>query len=290
MTYGKRNIVVAVRDEINGRRAMGRTLKLARTETDSIHLVHAQRAAGFARVSELLQPPWPDGDFQEEQTAEQWLEDLAAQARALGHTVHCQVLSGAPGAAVASYAREAAADLIVVASPRAGLSRELFLGSTALRILRTATCPVLVARNDPALAYQSALVAIDGNAITERVMAAAGSFLPDARVDLVHAYRVPEEYRLRMRGASEEAIADLRRARRPEVERALQPFLSLLPQAALHVEHGFPPSVILESFNRLKPDVLVIGKHSGSALDEHVMGSVTQFLLYACDTDFLLVA
>ena len=63
-----------------------------------------------------------------------------------------------------------------------------------------------------------------------------------------------------------------------------------LPHAILHVEHGFAPSVIFDLFMQLKPDVIVIGKHSGSALDERVMGSVTQFLLYACNTDFLLVA
>lgn len=289
MTYSNRNIVVAVRDELNGRRALERALKLARPATDSIHLVHGHHAADLQRVAKLLQTSGIDGNVQDGRADDEWLEGLAVAARSKGYRAQNRVLSGAPGTAVANYARETEADLIVVASPREGLSRELFLGSTALGILRHATCPVLVARNDPARPYQTALVAIDSNPVAERILAAVGSFLPEALVDLVHAYRVPEEYKLRWRGVSEDAIADLRRARRPDIERALQPLASLLPQAVLRVEHGFPPSVILESFNRLKPDVLVIGKHSGSALDEHVMGSVTQFLLYACDTDFLLV-
>lgn len=290
MTFGNRNLVVAVRDQINGRRALQRALALARAATDSVHLVHAQRAGYLSRVAELLQPRWKDSNTREDQAGDEWLEDLAVEARAQGYLVRCSVVSGAPGAAVANYAREIGADLIVVASPREGLSRELFLGSTALSILRRATCPVLVARNDPTQPYRSALVAIDGKAMTKQVMAAAGAFFPEARIDLAHAYLVPEEHKLRMRGASEEAIADLRRDQRPDVERTLQPFADLLPRAVLNAEHGFPPAVILDLVNRIKPDVVVIGKHAGSALDEQVLGSVTQFLLYACNTDFLLVA
>lgn len=283
-----RHIVVAVRDVTNGRRALQRALTFARPGKDIIHLVHARRLADLVRVVEWLTPRWIDTDDEDSADA-RWLEALAVEARGNGHLAQWAALSGAPGAAVADYAREVRSDLIVVATPREGLSRELFVGSTALSILRNATCAVLVARNDPAQAYRSALVAIDGNPVAARVIAAAGTYFPDARVDLVHAYRVPEEYKLRMHGTSEEAIADLRSARRPDIERALQPLAGLLPQAVLHVEHGFPPSVLLESFNRLKPDAVVIGKHSGSALDEHIMGSVTQFLLYACNCDFLLV-
>lgn len=289
MADSNRTFVVAVRDDSNGRRALQRTLSLARAGTDSIHLVHARRLADLARVADMLQPRWTTLDLGEPDD-EEWLEALAVEARGQGHRAQWVTLSGTPGTEVARYARESAADLIVVASPRETLARELFLGSTALRILRMAGCPVLVARNDPTHIHASALVAVDGTAISQRVVDAATAVFPDARVDLVHAYRVPEEHKLRMNGASEQTIADLRRARRPDIERGLQALIERLPQPTVHVEHGFPESVILELYNRLKSDVIVIGKHSGSALDEHIIGSVTQFLLYACDTDFLLVA
>lgn len=288
MTESERTFVVAVRDGSNGRRALQRAMAFARIGTDQIHLVHVRKLGGLMQVAELLQRRWINTDV-EDSGDDSWLEALATEARGLGYLAQWSMLSGVPGAAISGYARELRADLIVVASPREGLSRELFLGSTSLGILRNATCPVLVARNDAARAYQNALVAIDGSPVAERIMAAVGAFFPEARVDLLHAFLVPEEYKLRMRGVSEEAIAEVRSARRPEIEQALQPLAGLLPGAVLNVEHGFPPSVVLEAFHRLKPDVVVIGKHSGSALDEHVMGSVTQFLLYACNTDFLLV-
>lgn len=287
MTPASQNIVVAVRDEVNGRRALQRALTLALSGEDSFHLVHAQRAPELTRVAERLQPRWID--FSTDQAGEGWLERLAAQARAQGYRVQCALLSGAPGTAVAEYARGTRADVIVVASPREGLARELFIGSTALRILRAANCPVLVARNDPAQPCRTALVAVDNDAMAGRVVAVAGRFFSGAKIDLVHAYQVPEEHIWRMRGASEEEIAKLRLARRPDIEHALQAITRQLPQAILHIEPAFATSAILEWFDHLKPDVVVIGKHSGSALGEQLTGSVTQFLLYACNTDFLLV-
>jgi nucleotide-binding universal stress UspA family protein len=288
MSDSSRSIVVAVRDSSSGRSALHRALSLARPGKDSIHLVHARRLAELTRVAELLVPRWINADV-EEPDGDAWLEVLAVEARNQGHLAQEVRLSGTPGTAVADYAREAGAHLIVVACPRETLARKLFLGSTALRILRTASCPVLVARNDPAQVYASALVAIDGTSISRRVMAAAGACFPEARFDLAHAYRVPGEHKVRMAGASEHSIAEARSAWRLELQRDLQALVAERPQAIMHVEHGFPETVILELCNRLKPDVLVIGKHSGSALDEHVIGSVTQFLLYTCDTDFLLV-
>ncbi|MGE4070179.1 MAG: universal stress protein [Lysobacterales bacterium] len=289
MARTNRNIVVAVRDEINGRRALQRALAFACAETDSIHLVHAQRLVDLTRVVDLLQPRRTSADDQQSGADDPWLETLAGEARSQGREVQCISLSGRAGPAVAEYARMVRADLIVVASPREGLVRELFLGSSAIRILRAADCPVLVARNDPVPRYRCALLAIDNDPVATRVIAATGAFLAETTINLAHAYLVPEEYKLRMHGVSEETIADLRLARRGDFEQELQPLTRQLPQAILHFKHGFAPSVILELFNQLKPDIIVIGRHSGSALDEQVMGSVTQFLLYACNTDFLLV-
>jgi len=290
MNPSQRKVVVAVRDEINGRIAMRRALAFASAPADTIHLVHVERTVDLSRVVELLKRGWSGVDEQQNTSDESWLEKLASEARADGRQVECVTRSGRAGSAVPEYAREVAADLIVVASPRKGLARELFLGSSAMRILRTANCPVLVARNDPAQPYRRALVAVDTDAAASRVIAAAAAFFSETQIDLAHAYLVPEEHKLRLRGVPEQLINDLRLARRPDIEQDLQPLTSRLPQAVLHLEHGFAPSVILELFHHLKPDIIVVGKHSGSALDEQLMGSVTQFLLYACNTDFLLVA
>ena len=61
-------------------------------------------------------------------------------------TVHRRVLSGSPAAQIVKAAKEAGADLIVVASGSGGLSDTILVGSTAHRVQHSAPCPVLVAR------------------------------------------------------------------------------------------------------------------------------------------------
>ena len=61
-------------------------------------------------------------------------------------SVHRRVLSGSPASEIVKLAKEAQADLIVVASGSGGLSDTILLGSTAQRVQHSAPCPVLVSR------------------------------------------------------------------------------------------------------------------------------------------------
>ena len=61
--------------------------------------------------------------------------------------VHRRLLSGSPAVEIVKAAKEAGADLIVVASGSGGLSETILLGSTAQRVQHSAPCPVLVSRS-----------------------------------------------------------------------------------------------------------------------------------------------
>jgi nucleotide-binding universal stress UspA family protein len=69
--------------------------------------------------------------------------ELSARADEAG--AESEVRSGQPATVILEYAKEIAADLIIVASHRPGLE-DYFLGSTAARVVRHAECPVLVDR------------------------------------------------------------------------------------------------------------------------------------------------
>jgi len=284
-----RCIVVAVRDEANGQIALQRALRMAQSPQDRIHLVHAGRAPSWQRVAELLTPPWTTPGGEPDNDRHGWLRRLAESADMAGRAVEFEVLAGEPGKAIVAFAREVEADLIVVATPREGQGRELFIGSTALRILRTASCPVLVARGRVGRAYARALLAVDLDEAGQRVMHAATQWLGDIEIDLVHGFRVPQEGQLRMHGHTEEEIAKLRGFMQADVEERLESYRSALPHASFHVEQGFAASVILDAALRLRSDVLVLGKHRRSSADERLIGSVAQFMLYTCPTDIMLV-
>ena len=284
------SIVVAVRDEASGQIALQQALRTGQSPQDRFHIVHVSRTASWQRVSELLlQPAWMATGSEPDPDRYGWLRRLSESAGTAGRVVGYEVLDDEPGKAIVDFSRQVEADLIVVATPREGHARALFIGSTAMRILRTASCPVLVARGKAASAYARALLAIDLDESGQRVARAATQWLGDARIELVHGFRVPQEGQLRMHGHTEEEIAKLRAVMRSEVEERLEAYRTAFPQASLHVEQGFAASVILDLAMRLEPDILVLGKHRGSSADERVIGSVAQFMLYNCSTDIMLV-
>ncbi|MBK8285633.1 MAG: universal stress protein [Ahniella sp.] len=288
MKPGK-TIVVAVREEATASIALERAFRMSRSSQDHFSLVHVSRMASWQRVSELLTPEWriPEGQPRPDPYA--WLVKLSESAKAAGHHVTHEVLEGEPGKAIVEHARQIGADLIVVAPPRDGLARELLLGSTALRILRTSTCPVLVARGRITSAYTRPLLAMDLDESGQRVAQAASAWLDGLQADLVHAYRVPEEGLLRMDGYPEDAITKLLGLVRADAESKMAAYQSALPGSTIHLEHGFASTVMLEVALRLKSDIVVLGKHRGSITDERTIGSVAQFMIYNCPTDILLV-
>jgi len=284
-----RSIVVAIRDESSGRFALNRALSLASSSYDSIHLVHAVHLAAMKRVMELLARQWtPDDEHSPDDSA--WLQRLAETAGSDGPKVTFEFINGEPGPTIVEAAVRRKADLIVVATPREGQLREFFIGSTALHILRTAPCPVVVARGRIDADPQRALVAIDLDSAGQRVAQAASLWLVNTQIELVHAYRLKQEGQMRTRGAvTEEEILRLREFERLDCDEKLNTYRIQFPGATVHLEHGWAASVILEMALRLRPDILVLSKHRGTVRDERIFGSVTQFLLYECPTDILLV-
>jgi nucleotide-binding universal stress UspA family protein len=57
------------------------------------------------------------------------------------------VASNAPALTIVAYAKETGADLIVMGTHGRGPMAHLFMGSVAERVVRLASCPVLVVRS-----------------------------------------------------------------------------------------------------------------------------------------------
>jgi nucleotide-binding universal stress UspA family protein len=77
-------------------------------------------------------------------------QDLVLRGRLSGLNVSFLVWTGEPGESIVSAAHAEAADLIVVGAHGRGKIGRLLLGSVSEYVMRNATCPVLVARLDPA--------------------------------------------------------------------------------------------------------------------------------------------
>ncbi len=69
------------------------------------------------------------------------LKSIAADAS----DIECQVATGKPGLRITEFAREIGADLIIVGAHHPS-AMDYFLGSTAARVSRRASCSVLIQR------------------------------------------------------------------------------------------------------------------------------------------------
>jgi nucleotide-binding universal stress UspA family protein len=118
---------------------------------DTLRSLETAERAAEARVhhaeAELnIGPPPPEGGATV--APEQWTDDLlvtwAAPPRGAGTRVRTLVRAGVPHREIVAAAREEGVDLIIMGTHgRGGLERFL-VGSVADRVIRTASCPVLL--------------------------------------------------------------------------------------------------------------------------------------------------
>ena len=285
-----RSFIVAAREPVSTRSAFERARLLARPG-DRIVLAHVEHK-GFLKLfgEGELRHPMPVGQLTN-WTSTSWLDEVArAPDTDPSIKVEIVLLTGAPAEAIGAYAQNIGAVAIIVAAHRGGAVRELVIGSTALRILRHAPCPVVVSRSGPVRAYRSAVAALDFDPAAERVIAATLSLVPETELTLAHVYRIPNEIQWRMNDVAEKGLLEpIREHLRVEAERELAKLHALAPHAKTNLQYGYTGTEIFKLLLKENSDVLVISQHRGTYRHERLIGSTTQFLLYNCLCDLVLV-
>ena len=127
--------------EMSNAQASQATIKWCKSiggENTQITLLHV-----FEEIPSWAKTNLPDAVMNESiQSSRKELDQIAA---ALGDNVHAQIRVGHAYKTILETAEEIGADLIVVASHQPGL-QDYFLGSTAAKVVRHASCSVLVMR------------------------------------------------------------------------------------------------------------------------------------------------
>ena len=134
-------IVVPVDHSEISWKALARGVEIA-GEKSKVHAVHV--------LSPLLamEPGVVYGTITDEsriESSEQYLREELATHDCVGVTL--KILIGDAGREITDYAERESADLIVIPSHGRGFVKHLLLGSVAERVVRLASCPVLVLRS-----------------------------------------------------------------------------------------------------------------------------------------------
>lgn len=213
------------------------------------------------------------------------------QAHGLGAGIH--LASGTVLRTLLDQADELDADLLVVGAKGEGYLGRLLLGTTAERMLRRTTRPVLMVRQIPHESYRRVLVPVDFSPWSLPAIRLARAVAPGAELVVLHAFEAPFESKLQFASVGEEAIDRYRAATRQEAQSELD---RLIAEADLDSErvsarviHGPTSRVILAQEQEQDCDLIVMGKHGQGVMEDLLLGSVTKHVLAEADGDVLLV-
>ena len=198
-------------------------------------------------------------------------------------------------AGIIRAAEACAADLIVLGPHRRNLLQEVFVGTTAERVIRSGTLPVLMVNREPSRAYQTALAAVDLSDWSAHAVNAAKrlGLLEGVQLTVLHAFDAGHSG-LAAAGVPaqtlREAISEAAASARTE----LQAFVAALDlrgvDTTIRLWEGPPVRSILDAVDTLHPDLVVIGTRGQTGLSKLLLGSVAEELLRELGRDVLAVA
>lgn len=166
--------------------AFGRALLLPLAENARIHVIH------------VVPPNLPAKEHANAKAdAKRRLEDMICRVRdeVMGPNITSGILCGDPFVEIIRCSRRVSAELVVIGRHGRRPLRDMFIGTTAQRVIRKGDVPVLVANLKPSNPYRTPLIATDLEDAAPRVIDLALRILGSTvtRSHVVHAFHVPFE-------------------------------------------------------------------------------------------------
>lgn len=219
------------------------------------------------------------------------LAELVEEARRLsGFSLEPQVRTGDVLDTIVEAASEF--DLLVLGAHGRHPVRALALGTTSQRLLSKVRRPVLVVKRKTEKPYQRVFVATDFSPNSRKGLQWGQVVAPQALIRLVHVFEPLFERKMISGGASDEVIERYRVEAQVEAEGEMTRFISDAGVDRRNlvriVEHGHAPGKLPEMIRKWAPDLVVVGKHGRSRIEELLLGSVTLHVLAQSRCDVLV--
>lgn len=204
-----------------------------------------------------------------------------------------QVERGKDFVAIIHRARQIQAGLIVIGAHGDHAPSSSFFGTTALKLARKASIPLLVVKQSSPAHYRRMLVATDLSSASRQAMEIAMTVAPQAEIDLLHVHRIWGESRLSMAGAGPKDRINYLRQVESTVATMLQEWLEGIDlkgrQFNLHIRQGHPATVITQIARERQADLVVMGTTGRAGLPYLLLGSVAEKVLHTIPCDTLVV-
>ncbi|MDO8387483.1 MAG: universal stress protein [Polaromonas sp.] len=273
--------------------AVDRAVQIALAHRAPLRLLHAfdvsawHSLKGVFDAKRLITDPPPDVRMQ------QRLADLAKTlADRTGLHVDARFNVGDPDSAIKAWVAAHPTSLVVIAS-RADPSVP-GVGSTALKVVRSPACPVLVVRTAQSTPYGKVLSAVDMREVAMRAAFTAVALFPASQHHLLMAMDAALDHALRLGDVTKEQARVLQATIHTETVQQIERLARELSEAAQHpvaAEVVSAPSAraIIDHAQTLAADCVVVGHHGQGALEALLLGSTAQHVLHHTARDVLVV-
>ena len=287
------HIIVATDFSKAADQAVMRAAQLAKTLGASLHLVHVVHPLDLYAGSEL------SFDFQmhyqqvQQEHIKTQLESLAIK---IGEqfTIHVQQCTkiGRAHTEIANYANTVKGGLIVAGAQGEHSILAKLLGSTALRLIKVASCPVLIVKNKNNMPtnYQQVVAAVDFSLGSKQVPELASQIAPNAHIEALLIFDSNQEAHMYKAGMDESLLAKYREQALAQAQKKLDALITLQGKQFFSslIRSGYPPQEICAHAKAVNADLIVIGKHNKNNLEDWLLGSVTKAVVYSAECDVLL--
>lgn len=286
------SILAATDFSEHARAAAARAALLAREQAATLRLLHVISSSSLDDLRNVMRGSAAVEHSVLEEARVSLHDTATTLTRTTGVTATEEVATGQVIATIRTAAEEV--DLLVLGARGTNPLRDLLLGTTAERLLRTSCCPVLIVKGAPTGPYGRVIVPVDFSPYSAPALAVAGLVAPHAHISVLHAFRVPFEARLHIAGATDDTIRRYCDEQRQEaarhIDRLMTECLPHVPQRTCLVERGDPSPVILAQAQARSADLIVLGKQGQSRAEELFLGSVTRHVLAGSPCDVLVVS
>lgn len=271
-----------------------RAARLARLCGAQLQLQHVLAQQGLQQLQALL-------GMRDSVLGERLVDDARLQLQTaaavlqerLGVSAGIHLSQGSVLSELLDYSDACDAGLLVIGAQGQGRILELALGSTAERLLRKSTRPLLMVRRPVRADYQRILLPVDFSPRTSRTLQLLHQLAPAAHLTLLHVFEVPFEGMLRHAGVDDQQIIQLREEARQQAARAMEALRcsELLQGCTVDtlLVSGDPALQILQQASLRDCELIVMGRRGQGLLDELLLGSVTKHVVAHAGCDLLVL-
>jgi nucleotide-binding universal stress UspA family protein len=206
-----------------------------------------------------------------------------------------RVVLGSPFAGITAAAGDLHPDGVVLGAHRRQALKDIFVGTTAERVLRQSRWPVLMANGVPSAPYRHVAIAVDFSPCSREAARAVDQlgFSKIAAVSVIHVVETAGARLLPRASLTGQERAAYLAEDKAQARRELDAFLESVPlvpsRQLLEIGELSPADAILAAAERIGADLVVVGTHGRSGLTKLLLGSVAESVLTLSDRDVLAV-